>query len=72
MGKNFKCENFNNLWISEFFTGKTSPGGKIKNLQVRKRSDFGGFHSPEVRKIKYKNCQICILWFHCVAKNIEG
>jgi hypothetical protein len=30
------------------------------------------FQSPEVRKESSKNCQISIISFQCVAKNIEG
>jgi hypothetical protein len=37
---------------------------EIYKLETRKRSDFGGFfQSPEVRKLKCKNRQICMLGF---------
>jgi hypothetical protein len=53
------------LWF--FFTGEISP-----KREIQKRSDFGGFQSPEVRKFRNKkgnNFQIHILFsFHCVAK----
>jgi len=35
---------------------------KLKTKQIRKRSDIGGFQSPEVRKKKRKNRQIQIFW----------
>jgi hypothetical protein len=39
-----------------------------ENFKIQKRSDFGGFQSPKVRKNSDKNCQIHTLGFHCVAK----
>ncbi len=45
-------------------------------LKIRKRSDFEGFQSPEVRGKNNKNEETTIArlvnWSHCVAKNIEG
>jgi hypothetical protein len=46
--------------------------GQKPKLKIRKKSDFGAFHSPKVRGKKGNNRQIHILGFHCVAKKIEG
>jgi hypothetical protein len=43
-------------------------------LKIRKRTDFGGFQSPEVKggggQKKSKNCEICIFGFNCEKPNI--
>jgi hypothetical protein len=42
-------------------------------LKIRKRTDFGGFQSPEVRggeKKKVKIAKFCIFGFHCEKPNI--
>ncbi len=44
---------------------------EIFKIQKKKKSDFGGFQSPENRKLNVKNHQIFTLGFHCVTKNIE-
>jgi hypothetical protein len=40
----------------------------IKNKKIRKRSDFAGFQSPEVRENLSTNHQIYILGFPSVAQ----
>jgi hypothetical protein len=43
-------------------------------MKIRQRSDFEGFQPPEVREKKQKREKIArlVIWFHCVAKNIDG
>jgi len=63
------------LWMPDsvpfFFPGKISPKRNFQNSKKKKKSDFGGFQSPENRKLNVKNHQIFTLGFHCVTKNIE-
>jgi hypothetical protein len=45
-----------------------------EKFKIRQRSEFEGFQSPEVREKEQKRGKIArlVIWFHCVAKNIEG
>jgi hypothetical protein len=49
-----------------------SPKREIQNSKFEREGIFADFHSPQVRKNKFKYRTINILGFHCVAKNIEG
>jgi hypothetical protein len=51
-----------------FFLGKISPKGEIQNS---KKKCFCKSSVTKSEGEKSKNCQNCILGFHCVAKNIE-
>jgi hypothetical protein len=45
-----------------------------EKLKITKRSEFEGFQSPEVREKEQKRGTIArlVIWFHYVAKNVEG
>ncbi len=67
MAKSARPQNFVEVSSRVFLTGEISPRSEIFYFKNKKRSDFEGFQLLEVRE----NCQIWILGFHCVARNVE-
>ncbi len=67
VAKSARPRNFVGVSSRVFLTGETSPRSEILNFKNRKRIEFEGFQLLEVRE----NCQIRILGFHCVARNLE-
>jgi hypothetical protein len=56
------------LWMLDsvfffFFPGKISPKRNFQNSKKRKKSDFGGFQSPEIRKLNVKIARFLYLVF---------
>jgi hypothetical protein len=60
------------LLTKVFFWDKNWPKRFVKLSKFKKKSDFGGFQSPEVRGKSNKNRQTSIFEFQCIAKSREG
>jgi hypothetical protein len=60
------------LLTKVFFFGQKLAQKICQIIKIQKKSDFGGFQSPEVRGKSNKNRQTSIFEFQCIAKSREG